>query len=201
MRTSAGGIPAAFCFLLQPDIIPLTPRHFLFPTFHDEQCNSDTAMATSRPDLSLPDRVPEMERYHEANLLPFALYTLCDLNERDLTQLCMVCQSKCQLNEGQAQVLPPPQSHFVGQPLRAIVDYHVGLARNGRFDPRYIIVAAYRDWESHGVLVVTLNDDDFVCRPDSLWSKAEESGLTLVNLQILNTDWYEAKETLALHAH
>ena len=48
---------------------------------------------------------------------------------------------------------------------------------------------------------MTLNDDDFVCRPDSLWSKAKESGLTLVNLQILNTDWYEVKATLALHDH
>ena len=102
-------------------------------------------MAASRLDLSLPDKVPEMERYHEANLLPFALYTLCDLSERDLNQLCVVCQSKCQLNEGQAQVLLPPQSRFIGQPLRAIVDYHVGLARNGRFDLRYIIVAVYRD--------------------------------------------------------
>lgn len=158
-------------------------------------------MAASQLDLSLPDRVPEMERYHEASLLPFALYTLCDLDEHDLTQLCAVCQSRCQLNEGQAQVLLSPQPRFMGQPLRAIVDYHVGLVRNGRFDPRYIIVVVYPDWESHGVLVVTLNDDNFICRPDSLWSKAEASGLTLVNLQILNTDWYEAKETLALHDH
>lgn len=158
-------------------------------------------MAASQLDLSLPDKVPEMEQYHEANLLPFALYTLCNLSERDLNQLCVVCQSKCQLHEGQAQVLLPPQSCFIGQPLRAIVDYHVGLARNGQFDPRYIIIAVYQDWETHGVLVVTLNGDDFICRPDSLWSKAEESGLTLVNLQILNTDWYEAKETLALHNH
>ena len=48
---------------------------------------------------------------------------------------------------------------------------------------------------------MTLDDDNFICRPDSLGSKTEESGLTLLNLQILNTDWYEVKETFALHDH
>lgn len=119
-------------------------------------------MAASQLDLSLPDRVPEMERYHEASQLPFALYTLCDLDEHELTQLCTVSQGKCQLNEGQAQVLLSSQLCFMGQPLQTIVNCHVRLARNGRFDPRYIIVVVYPDWESHGILVVTLNNDGYL---------------------------------------
>lgn len=147
----------------------------------------------SRPDLSLPTKIPEMAQYHETNLLPFALYALCDLDERELAQLRTTCQSECQLNPGQEQVLFPPQSQFPGKPLREIVDYHIDLARNGEFDPRYFIVAVYPNWKRR-VLIVTLNDEELICRPDSVWNTPQESALTLVNLQISNMDWDDVKE-------
>lgn len=46
---------------------------------------------------------------------------------------------------------------------------------------------------------MALDDDDRQYRPDSPGSRAEESELTLVRLQISNMDWNEAKEASELH--
>ena len=124
-------------------------------------------------------------------ILPFALYTLFDMNDNDFTQLRVACES---LYEDEGIVRRAPRSKFTEEPLQAIVDYHLELGRSGEYHPTYFIVAVHQDWKSKGVIVVTLDDDELECRPDLLWTQAEESGILLVNLQIANTDWYEAKE-------
>lgn len=48
--------------------------------------------------------------------------------------------------------------------------------------------------DSSTVLLVTLDDDDRECKPKTLWKDIKESGLTLANLQIANTSWYEEKQ-------
>lgn len=75
----------------------------------------------SQSDLSLPDRVPEMEQYHdtEMKLLPFALYTLCNLKEPGLDQLRVACQSECDLNDNEEKVLLPQRHRFIERPLQA----------------------------------------------------------------------------------
>ena len=142
------------------------------------------------PDLTLPNRVPGMEQYHNRpeQILPFAFYTLCELDSKRFEEYRQICEKSHDHNI----VKLPPQAHFIGDSLRSILSYHVQLARGGEFDPTYIIVCVYRNATS--VVVVTLHDDDLECKPDLLWTKTEDSGLLLVNLQISNTDWSEAKE-------
>ena len=50
-------------------------------------------MASDQPDLTLPERIPEMEQYHDKpmELLPFALYTLCDIPDEKLESYRLIC--------------------------------------------------------------------------------------------------------------
>jgi hypothetical protein len=74
------------------------------------------------------------------------------------------------------------------------VEYHVELAKEGQFDPKYFTVVSYRDWRTKGVVIVALDEEEMQCKPDLLWIKAEDAGLALVNLQISNVGWEELKE-------
>jgi hypothetical protein len=149
-----------------------------------------------QPDLALPDRVPEMEQYHDSpeRVIPFALYTLCDLDEATFERHRRLCCTGCDPDDDEdySSVRFAPRPRFVGESLRRIVDYHVELGRGGEFDPTYFIVCVYP--ESTSVVVVTLDDDELECKPDLLWIKMDQSGLLCVNLQISNTDWAEAQE-------
>ncbi|KAK3048645.1 hypothetical protein LTR09_009954 [Extremus antarcticus] len=143
------------------------------------------------PNLTLPDTIPEMEQYHDQpeQILPFALYTICELDDETLEDYRIKCATDCEDD----MVRLPPQARFVGASLRQIVTSHLQLGRGGEFDPTYFIVCVHSD--STSVLVVTLDDDDLECKPGSLWIATEESGLLLVNLQIANSDWSEARES------
>jgi len=151
------------------------------------------------PDLTLPSKAPGMERYHHTpmELLPFALYTLVDFTDEELTQLQAVCESETDCDPG-TKVKYPAQYKYVGGPLRAAFAYHLQLGREGEFDPTYFIAATSQDWREKGVLLVTLDDDDLECNVDSFQTRAETSGLSLVNLQVGNTDWFEEKENYEL---
>lgn len=153
-------------------------------------CTNNTAAMTEQPDLSLPERVPEMERYHDApmSLLPFALYTLCKLDNNKSESYRQMCATE--IDDDQVRL--PPRRNFHGESLRAIIRYHVELGRQGEFDATYFIVCAYGDCSS--VVLVTLDDDDIECKPDLLWVPMDQAGLLCTSLQIFNTDWSEAKE-------
>ncbi|KAK5166276.1 uncharacterized protein LTR77_008537 [Saxophila tyrrhenica] len=142
------------------------------------------------PDLTLPDVIPEMRQYHDQpeDFLPFALYTLCELDDKTLERYRQRCASRCDDDT----VKLPPKARFVGETLRQIVASHVQLGREGNFDPIYLLVCVYAD--SDLVLVVTLDDHDLECRPGQLWTSMERSGLMLQSLNIWNTDWFAAKE-------
>ncbi|ETS81872.1 hypothetical protein PFICI_06874 [Pestalotiopsis fici W106-1] len=153
---------------------------------------------SQHPDLSLPTRAPSMARYHDQpmTLHPAALYTLVDLTDAEFQALQDECESGC-LETGHERgtsVRPAPQSRFVGQPLRAVFDYHVGLGAQDTFEPRYFIAAVEKDWRVKGVILVTLDDDDLECKVDKFRINAVDSGLSIVNLQIGNSSWDEEKE-------
>ena len=148
---------------------------------------------TCLPDLSLPATVPEMAACHdqEASDAPFAIYALCDVDEDDILEIAKTCNSVCEI---EGQVIRPPRQYFPGGRLRDGVQYHVGLAKEGQFDPKHFIVLACLDWRTEGVVIVTLDDEEMQCKPNLLWIKAEDAGLALVNLQISNMGWEELKE-------
>jgi hypothetical protein len=54
------------------------------------------------------------------------------------------------------------------------------------------------NWKSDGVLLVTLDDDQLECHPDKFFCKAENSGLSLVSLQVGNSSWEEEKDSWEL---
>lgn len=141
-----------------------------------------------------------MERYHHTpmQMLPIALYTIVELDDDELGKLREACESKCD-QEPESAVRLAPRAKFAGEPLRAVFDYHLELGRAGAYDPTYFIAAIGRDWRSDGVLVVTLDtDDELDCNVDSFRIKAEDSGLSMINLQIANSSWAEEKENYGL---
>lgn len=129
-------------------------------------------------DLSLPETVPEMAAYHdrEGSDAPFAVYTLCDVDEVDITEIIKICDAACEID---GQVIRPPRHHFPEGRLRDVVEYHVELARDGQFDPKYFMVVACPERRTKGVVIVALDDEDMQCKPDLLWLKAEDVGLAL----------------------
>ncbi|KZV93818.1 hypothetical protein EXIGLDRAFT_716675 [Exidia glandulosa HHB12029] len=152
----------------------------------------------AEPDLSLPPSVPGVERYQHTpmNLNPSALYTLIDLSDDELQNLQRVCEEECE-GDALSDVLLAPQSRFVGSALRDVIEYHLTLG-DATYDPVHFIVAVERDWRSRGVLLVTLDDDDCVCKPDSFRIQPSLSGIVLVNIRIGNVSWEEEKEGYAI---
>ena len=139
-------------------------------------------------DLSLPDTVPGMARYRDRpmTIAPFALYDPLDLSN-DSAEVVEECNSMC------------PRDDYVHlqkstdiTSLQSLVDFHLNSTVPEGFDPCWFLVVTDRDWRSNGVLLVTLSDDEG--KPDIFHIETASSGLVLVNLQIANTDWFEAKE-------
>ncbi|KAI5273189.1 hypothetical protein E4T47_03612 [Aureobasidium subglaciale] len=144
-------------------------------------------------DLTLPESVPQMARHHTKpmTLDPFALYFLVDCTH-DLDEIIKACNSEC-LRDDYVQCRT--RTAFESGSLNEVINHHVDICEAEHLDPRYIIVVADKDWKKSGVMMVTLDDDDLECKPDLFWIKVEDSGLVLINLQIANTDWFEAKES------
>ncbi|KAG9693743.1 hypothetical protein KCU95_g6216, partial [Aureobasidium melanogenum] len=142
----------------------------------------------SEIDLSLPDSVPEMGRYEDRpmTLDSFAIYNLLE-SQNEPPDLVERCNSECPRDD---------YVHFRTSPgitsLKGLIDYHLSTTVHDNFDPNYFLVVTDPDWEHKGVCIVTLGDEEE--KPDKFMIKTAESGLLLVNLQIGNTDWYEAKE-------
>lgn len=157
-------------------------------------------MTSQTIDLRLPKSVPEVQWHKDASTdaMPFAVYTLVDLDDQQLDRILYECERKAREDCGlENRLRTSPEFHFPRQSLRSIIQKHIEVGRGGELDPTYFIVVADPDWRERGVLLVTLDDsEDFACTPDFLWSKAEEASLVLANLQICNTDWFEAKEAV-----
>ncbi|KAG9648128.1 WD40 repeat-like protein, partial [Aureobasidium melanogenum] len=140
-------------------------------------------------DLSLPDSVPAMARYQDRpmTLDSFAIYNLLDPHNEP-AGLVEKCNSECPRDD---------YVHFRASPginsLKDLIGYHLSTTVQESFDPNFFLVVTDPDWEQKGVCVVTLADEEG--NPDKFTIKTGESGLLLVNLQIANTDWYEAKES------
>ncbi|KAI1084531.1 hypothetical protein F5B20DRAFT_522058 [Whalleya microplaca] len=158
---------------------------------------------SDNPDLSLPAKAPSMARYHDdpMTLHPAALYALVDLTDAEFGDLERECEAGCidTGNEPGTSVRLAPRPRFVGQPLRAVFDYHLELGTQNTFEPRYFVAAVEKDWQTKGVILVTLDDDELDCNVDSFRIKAVDAGLSVVNLQIGNSSWVEEKDGYEFH--
>ena len=144
-------------------------------------------------DLTLPSKAPEIARYHDRSmaLLPFALYDLVGLFDKDYAHLLSVCNSE--YGDHDNAVKRPPRTNFRGKALREVFEYHISLISGRTFEPFNFLAVTSHDWQTVGVLVVALDDDNMQCDVDKCFLKAEKTGLALVNLQIDNLDWSDVK--------
>lgn len=134
-----------------------------------------------------------MARLHDKSgtLNPYVIYLLVNMSDDEAAHLRSICNTECPNDN---YVVLAPQSKFISGPLTKVVDYHVQMTMNGQYEPRHFLAVADKDWEDKGILIVTLDDDDRECKTDLFRIKAKDSGVSLCNLQIGNTDWYELKE-------
>lgn len=120
----------------------------------------------------------------------FALYSLIDA-ENDHSELIEECHSQCPRDD---------YVYFRKAPgitsLKSLIDFHLKPTVPDGFDPNMFFVVTDLDWQREGLIIVTLGDDEG--KPDKFTMKAADSGILLINLQIGNTDWYEAKENFEL---
>ncbi|KAK7508794.1 uncharacterized protein IWZ02DRAFT_165378 [Phyllosticta citriasiana] len=150
--------------------------------------------------LALPQKVPEVGKWRdEMPLLPAALYTLFDISTADLVRLQEACEVECEIHRPGDCVKPPTHSNFCGRDLAAIVNHHLQLAETKEFDPTLFIVAVGPDWDTQGVLLVTLDADGEQddCQPDRFWVEARRSGGAFVSISIGESDWQRAKQAFA----
>jgi hypothetical protein len=142
----------------------------------------------SEYDLSLPDTVSGMARYHDRpmTIAPFALYDPINLSN-GAVEVVEECNSMC---PGDDYVHFQKTSNITS--LKSLIDFHLNSTVPQGFDPCWFLVISDQDWRNNGILVITLSGDEG--RPDMFYIETADSGLVLVNLQIANTDWFEAKE-------
>lgn len=141
----------------------------------------------SSPAIDPYKRVPDP-------LLPFALYVHVEgVAEGELSAIETECNSQL---PGDAMVKRASRHDLAGQPLIAAVTDHLINVSARRFDPFYFVAVVDKDWRESGVILVTMNDgrDEAVCHIDQLCVPAQESGISLVNLQIANSEWDELRE-------
>ncbi|KAI0506309.1 hypothetical protein F5B22DRAFT_624395 [Xylaria bambusicola] len=156
---------------------------------------------SANPDLSLPMEAPsslaQYRAQQSASYNPTALYTLVDMTDDELADFKRECEAACVEtgSERGSCVRLAPQARFVGQPLRAVFDYHLELAKQITYESEYFIAAVDKDWRARGVILVTLNDDNDLWRVQSYRTKAADAGLTVINLQIGNTGWDEERDS------
>jgi hypothetical protein len=149
-------------------------------------------IAMSEMDLSLPDTVPDMAQFDNRpmTLDSFALYNLVD-TEDEPSGLVEESQSDCPRDDYVRFRKAPGVNS-----LRSLIEFHLNTTVQDAFDPNFFLVVTDPDWRHNGLTVVTLGDDEG--KPDKFVLKTADSGILLVNLQIGNTDWYEAKENYEL---
>lgn len=142
----------------------------------------------SEIDLSLPESIPEMSRYSERpmTLDSFALYNLVD-PETKPPDLIEECHAQCPRDD----YIYLKTAHGITS-LRSLIDFHLTTTVSDGFDPNLFLIVTNPNWQQKGITIITLGDDEG--KPDIYNIKAEDSGIVLINLQIGNTDWYEAKE-------
>ncbi|KAI1308369.1 hypothetical protein F5Y03DRAFT_350827 [Xylaria venustula] len=159
-----------------------------------------TKTMSAYPDLSLPTEAPSWMAQYSAQqpaiYNPTALYSLADMTDDELADLERECEAACvELgSERGSCVRLAPEARFVGQPLRAVFEYHLELAKQITYEPEYFIAAVDKDWRARGVILVTLNDDDAMWHVQSYRTKASDAGLTVINLQIGNLGWDEERD-------
>lgn len=155
-----------------------------------------------RPDLLLPDPLPEIAEYQSEGMdgKAFAVYAIAPAAALDLEAVCRICRI-CRIcdehvDEGIKQMRPASvtlKDRFVGKPLPDVVKFHRTLIRKDQsWDKLYFAVVTRDDWMEKGILLVTLlSTKEF--KPDGFYVPAEEVGSNLISLQMVNTDCIEMR--------
>ncbi|KAH8651591.1 hypothetical protein BGZ60DRAFT_420796 [Tricladium varicosporioides] len=150
------------------------------------------------PDLTLPATEPSVTIYQEEDqeFFPIAVYTLADLSDTELQELQQECESECEPQNASDIARLAPQPKFVDQPLKAVYDYHLELAKENVYFATKFIVAVEKEWRKNGVVIVTLDEgEDGSCKVDQYRIKASNSALVYVNQNVGNSAWDEDKES------
>jgi hypothetical protein len=145
-------------------------------------------------DLSLPTSVPGMARYRDRpmTLDSFAVYNLVG-SQDEPSGLVKTCNSLCPRDDYVRFCKTTPVKP---QSLKSLIDLHLNTTAQENFDPGLFLAIVRPDWKDEGICIVTLGDEEG--KPDEFNIKVADSGILLVNLQIGNTDWSEAKENYKL---
>ena len=151
---------------------------------------------TAGLDLTLPATARAAAQFRDVDdvFRAIALYSLVELSDEELEELRGVCESLSYANSAGDNVRLPPRRRFVGQPLRAILEYHLEMTLAGTFSGFCFIVATDKDWRNRGVLFVNLSPDASEYHADSLQLKAEYSGSAYANFAVSNMGWDEYKD-------
>ncbi|KAK5139278.1 hypothetical protein LTR04_003729 [Oleoguttula sp. CCFEE 6159] len=165
-------------------------------------------MANS-PDLSLPPQAPELGMYCDKNWddASFAVYTLVDVSEDELQEICDVPDNQLMENqggEGSHLVRVAPQHNFAGKTLKDILDYHVQMDKSDfpadedkyglDWFPTAFVVLTSQDWKSEGLLFVYVDDEAEGCPLDKFFFLLEDSYMMLSSISFGDETCTRSKE-------
>lgn len=157
----------------------------------------------------------EMERTR--GMGNFALYTLVPLDDSEAFLTAVARDDN--MPDGMEDSLGfPPEYDFSGQTLADVVKYHQNLGPNSSrrddFDYDHLIVAIHEDYNKHGVLIVSLVNENYsdtgavpMLARSPLQSNLPEYADTItafswcVNLQIANMGMCSPPTTHLMQAH
>ncbi|KAI5302705.1 hypothetical protein KEM56_000440 [Ascosphaera pollenicola] len=183
------------------------------------------AMTTSQPDLTLPDILPDTDGLINISGDDVAIYTLFDLDTKELNALRNICQAEYfsvnsdHLNDSddedtrghakntQQICKTPPRAVFAGRPLREVVDYHIALCRDSprrKWDSCEIIVAVHKDSWRERVLLVNLRENcEWQSKYGWMEEQPEEAEKAGIDLDAWRPDyfWCEPEHSACLAAN
>jgi len=134
------------------------------------------------------------------------VYSFHPFTDAELAEVAKACEKEGYENGGnQDFVAVAPKPHFLDEEaeVEKIIAYHRKLKnkQSGYWDPNHFIVVKNSGWKKEGVLVVTLREFELAWVPDDgvaykrgwdAWTfRVENSGLVILNLQIVNMGWTE----------
>ncbi|TKA82357.1 hypothetical protein B0A49_00098 [Cryomyces minteri] len=161
------------------------------------------------PNLSLPPRAPELGVYRDKNWddASFAMYTLIDISNDELQEICDIPDKQWMENqggEGSHLVRVAPQHNFAGKTLKDILDYHVQLDRTDSPDgeekyeldwyPTAFVVLTSQDWKSDGLLFVYADDEAEGCPLDKFFFLPKDSYMMLSSVAFGDETCTRSKE-------
>ncbi|KAI1175853.1 hypothetical protein F4777DRAFT_578638 [Nemania sp. FL0916] len=127
---------------------------------------------------------------------PYALYTLVELGDQEITDIEAECNSDT--FDGCFHVRRAPSWYMHGQTLRAAFrDFITNVQSSGQFENSYFVAVVDRDWKSNGVALVAVEDEeDDTGDPtfDKMTVPLADVGHVLLHLSTANMGWWDFQE-------